>query len=198
MSDYTDRVRAFAQLNPDLYVPDTSDPVVFQAVARTVEADQAFSERVMYDLTLGENLRDVLRSPSDHKIPDRQRYAASRTAAVTGRVRAAQRAAAVGGLENGQRRWDVPPDPQLNPTDGRQEAFARLNPDFGVLPDSHDPQQHRFAQQRERALALGQRVVAAEQSGRERGESSDIFYIPRRLAREQPQAEPVRQQGVER
>jgi len=85
----------------------------------------------------------------------------------------------------------------------RQETFARLNPEFGVLPDSHDPAQHRFAQRRERALALGQRVAAAEQSGRERGESSDIFSFPclpttSRAAREQLRAEPARQRGVER
>src|SRR6266487_1364670 len=61
----------------------------------------------------------------------------------------------------------------------RQEAFAELNPDFGVLPDARDPAQHRFAQQRERALALGERVAAAELSGRERGEPSDIFSFPR-------------------
>ncbi len=60
----------------------------------------------------------------------------------------------------------------------RQEAFAQLNPDFGVLPDDRNAEQHRFAQQRERALALGERVAAAELSGRERGQPSDIFYFP--------------------
>jgi hypothetical protein len=40
--------------------------------------------------------------------------------------------------------------------------FALLNPDFGVLPSRTDPQQHRFAQGRERALALGSRVHLAE------------------------------------
>jgi hypothetical protein len=71
----------------------------------------------------------------------------------------------------------------------RQEAFAQLNPDFGVLPDSRDPGQHRFAQQRERALALGERVAAAELSGRERGEPSDIFYFPRLPATSRPPTE---------
>jgi hypothetical protein len=61
----------------------------------------------------------------------------------------------------------------------RQEAFAQLNPDFGVLPDSRDPHQHRFAHQRERALALGERVAAAEQAGQARGEPSDIVSFPR-------------------
>src|SRR6266566_7154584 len=71
----------------------------------------------------------------------------------------------------------------------RQETFTRLNPDFGVLPDSHDPDQHRFAQQRERALALGQRVAAAEQPARERGEPSATFQIAR---------PPAERQGAER
>ncbi len=173
MTDYTDRLRAFAQLNPGLYVPDTSDPVIFQAVARTIEDDHALSERVMYDLTLGENARDVLRSPYDRQVPDRQRYAATRMAAITGRAHAARQAARESAV---QREHD------------RQDTFARLNPDFGVLPDSHDPQQHRFAQQRERALALGQRVAAAEQPARERGEPSAIH-----VARP-----PAERQGAER
>jgi DICT domain-containing protein len=71
----------------------------------------------------------------------------------------------------------------------RQDAFAQLNPDFGVLPDSQDPEQHRFAQQRERALALGQRVTAAEQPVRERGEPSAPFHLAR---------PPAERQGAER
>jgi hypothetical protein len=43
-----------------------------------------------------------------------------------------------------------------------EERFARLNPKFGVLPSRTDPDQHRFAQGRERALALGTRVHLAE------------------------------------
>jgi hypothetical protein len=71
----------------------------------------------------------------------------------------------------------------------RQETFARLNPDFGVLPDSLDPEQHRFAQQRERALALGQRVATAEEPTRERGEQ----FAPLHIARP-----PAERQGAER
>jgi hypothetical protein len=174
MTDYTDLIRAFAHLNPDLYVPDTNDPVVFQAVARTLEDDQALGERVMYDLTLGENARDVLSSPHEPQVPDRQRYADSRTAAITGRAHAAQHNAR---------------DSAAQPEHDRQDVFTRLNPDFGVLPDSRDPEQHRFAQQRERALALGQRVAAAEQSAPERGEPSASV----RMARP-----PVERQGAER
>src|SRR5215217_696638 len=42
-----------------------------------------------------------------------------------------------------------------------ESAFARLNPDFGVLPDARDAGQHAFAQQREAALALGTRAAVA-------------------------------------
>jgi hypothetical protein len=42
-----------------------------------------------------------------------------------------------------------------------EETFTRVNPDFGVLPDSADPAQHAFAQQREAALALGTRAAVA-------------------------------------
>jgi hypothetical protein len=42
-----------------------------------------------------------------------------------------------------------------------EETFTRVNPEFGVLPDSADPSQHAFAQQREAALALGTRAAVA-------------------------------------
>jgi len=42
-----------------------------------------------------------------------------------------------------------------------EAAFTALNPDFGVLPDDRDPRQHRFAADREHALALGTRAVEA-------------------------------------
>ncbi len=41
----------------------------------------------------------------------------------------------------------------------QEEAFTQLNPDFGVLPDRRDPQQHQFAADREQALALGTRAA---------------------------------------
>jgi hypothetical protein len=42
-----------------------------------------------------------------------------------------------------------------------EDAFIRLNPDFGVLPDGRHAGQHAFAQQREAALALGVRAAVA-------------------------------------
>src|SRR5215211_4665569 len=42
-----------------------------------------------------------------------------------------------------------------------EAAFTALNPDFGVLPDDRDPRQHRFAADREQALALGTRAIEA-------------------------------------
>jgi hypothetical protein len=77
----------------------------------------------------------------------------------------------------------------------RQEAFAQLNPDFGVLPDSRDPYQHRFAHQRERALALGARVAVAEQSGQARGEPSDSVSFPRLQAPPHAPAERATDRG---
>jgi hypothetical protein len=44
-------------------------------------------------------------------------------------------------------------------TGSPDEWFADLNPDFGVLPDDRDPRQHRFAADREQALALGTRAI---------------------------------------
>jgi hypothetical protein len=43
-----------------------------------------------------------------------------------------------------------------------EAQFAALNPEFGVLPSRTHLDQHRFAQGRERALALGSRVHLAE------------------------------------
>jgi hypothetical protein len=43
-----------------------------------------------------------------------------------------------------------------------EARFTALNPEFGVLPSRTDPDQHRFAHRRERALALGTRVHLAE------------------------------------
>jgi hypothetical protein len=43
--------------------------------------------------------------------------------------------------------------------DRAEAAFTALNPDFGVLPDDRDPPQHRFAADREQALALGTRAT---------------------------------------
>jgi hypothetical protein len=42
-----------------------------------------------------------------------------------------------------------------------EDVFARLNPDFGVLPDARHAGQHAFAHQREAALALGTRTAVA-------------------------------------
>jgi hypothetical protein len=42
-----------------------------------------------------------------------------------------------------------------------EQAFSMLNPDFGVVVDRDDPDQQRFARQREAALALGVRAAAA-------------------------------------
>jgi hypothetical protein len=75
----------------------------------------------------------------------------------------------------------------------RLEArFAGLNPEFGVLPSRTDPQQHRFAQGRERALALGSRVHLAE--ARENTGSPELtaWQVRERALRAQRLAQPER------
>jgi hypothetical protein len=48
------------------------------------------------------------------------------------------------------------------PTRGdREQAFDRLNPEFGVSADPYNPYGQRAAQDREAALALGTRVAVA-------------------------------------
>ena len=73
-----------------------------------------------------------------------------------------------------------------------EERFAGLNPEFGVLPSRTDPQQHRFAQGRERALALGSRVHLAE--ARENSGSPELaaWMIRERALRAQRLAQPER------
>jgi len=70
--------------------------------------------------------------------------------------------------------------------------FAGLNPEFGVLPSRTDPQQHRFAQGRERALALGGRVHLAE--ARENSGSPELaaWMIRERALRARRLAQPER------
>jgi hypothetical protein len=82
-----------------------------------------------------------------------------------------------------------------------EERFAGLNPEFGVLPSRTDPQQHRFAHRRERALALGSRVHLAE--ARENTGSPELaaWMIRERALRAQRLAEverPVQPRSVER
>ena len=43
----------------------------------------------------------------------------------------------------------------------REQAFDRLNPDYGVPADTHNPDGHQALRDREAALALGTRVAVA-------------------------------------
>jgi hypothetical protein len=85
-------------------------------------------------------------------------------------------------------------------------AFDRLNPEFGVPADHHDPVGHRDVQQREAALALGPRVAVAAM--RENDRDPHIWLAGQdyrvadaaRAARQQPtraRRDPVRA-GAER
>jgi hypothetical protein len=84
-----------------------------------------------------------------------------------------------------------------------EARFAALNPEFGVLPSRTDPQQHRFAQRRERALALGSRVHLAEARENTASPEQAAWMIRERalragrLGRDQRPVERVRA-GVER
>ncbi len=62
--------------------------------------------------------------------------------------------------DHDHQQWTYDHHHQAHPSDPA-ERFAALNPDFAVLPDHDDPQQHRFAADREQALALGTRAVEA-------------------------------------
>jgi hypothetical protein len=55
-----------------------------------------------------------------------------------------------------QRTADTPPT-----TRDPEEAFDRLNPDYGVPADPHNPDGHQALRDREAALALGTRVAVA-------------------------------------
>jgi hypothetical protein len=79
--------------------------------------------------------------------------------------------------------------------------FARLNPEFGVLPSRTDRDQQRFAQGRERALSLGTRVHLAE--ARENTGSRELaaWEVRQRALRAGHRAQdqqPIRQASVER
>jgi hypothetical protein len=165
LAEQADAIEEFIGLNPSLSLLRASDPRDFAAGVRSMEADDALGERVTVELLLGENFRGIHHRLTPDDVPDPERDRTVRMDTLRERAQAAQH------------------------DHDRQAAFAQLNPDFGVLPDARHPQQHRFAQQRERALALGERVAAAEQSGPERGEPSDIVSFPRLPATPQATAE---------
>jgi hypothetical protein len=82
-----------------------------------------------------------------------------------------------------------------------EERFAHLNPQFGVLPSRTDRDQQRFAQGRERALALGTRVHLAE--ARENTSSRELaaWEIRQRALRaghRTQDQQPIRRASIER
>jgi hypothetical protein len=75
-------------------------------------------------------------------------------------------------LDHASPTWDldgISPHPTLQqrtadaqpPTRDLEQAFDRLNPDYGVPADTHNPYGHQAIQDREAALALGTRVAVA-------------------------------------
>jgi hypothetical protein len=75
-------------------------------------------------------------------------------------------------LDQASPSWDrdaISPHPALQqrtadaqPTSrDREQAFDRLNPDYGVPADTHNPSGHQALRDREAALSLGTRVAVA-------------------------------------
>jgi hypothetical protein len=82
-----------------------------------------------------------------------------------------------------------------------EERFAWLNPEFGVLPSRTDPAQHRFAQRRERALALGSRVhlaEARENTGSRELAAWEIRQRALRAGHRTQDQQPISQRSIER
>jgi hypothetical protein len=50
---------------------------------------------------------------------------------------------------------------EAQPSRDLEQAFDRLNPDYGVPADTHNPYGHQALRDREAALALGTRVAVA-------------------------------------
>ena len=120
MSDYTQRVREFAQLNPGLWVAEHSSPEEFTRIARLLEHEQALGFQVTESLRLGENVRDP------H----------SAMAAVAERARVARRLAAERGnglavqIERAERGFGLDPttpDPGHHHQGLRQRIAARTH-----------------------------------------------------------------------
>src|SRR5215218_1358123 len=81
-----------------------------------------------------------------------------------------------------------------------EDAFVRLNPDFGVLPDARHVGQHAFAQQREAALALGTRaaVAAIDEAHPDREQRQAAITARARTGARQGRADRLRQARQDR
>jgi hypothetical protein len=62
-------------------------------------------------------------------------------------------------LDHRDRSYDHPHPSPVRQAEQAERAFDRLNPDYGVPADQHNPDGQRAVQQREAALALGVRVA---------------------------------------
>ena len=82
-----------------------------------------------------------------------------------------------------------------------EERFSRLNPEFGVLPSRTNRDQQRFAQGRERALALGTRVHRAETRENSGSREQAAWEVRERALRARHRAgdqQPIQRPAVER
>jgi hypothetical protein len=64
---------------------------------------------------------------------------------------------------------------ETQPTRDREQAFDRLNPDYGVPADTHNPYGREAVRDREAALALGTRVTVAASRENDR---NPVIWLP--------------------
>ena len=94
-----------------------------------------------------------------------------------------------------------PPITQAQATRGPEQAFDRLNPEFGVPADPHNPYGRQAVWDREAALALGTRVAVATS---QENDPNPVMWLAGQDYRAadatpQPRAQTIRQrQGPER
>jgi hypothetical protein len=158
VSDYPQQLRRFVQLNPAMGTPDPlpSSLARYWASDRDVTGELLQEQEVRAEqapLTHGPTGRAVRRIDEEQAALS-QRVTTSLDRENTGPL--SKRHAII------QRRGDHAEQRGQAREARLEERFAALNPEFSVLPSRTDPQQHRFAQGRERALALGTRVHLAE------------------------------------
>ncbi len=158
MSDYTQQLREFAQLNPAM---GTLDPLP-SSLARYWASDRDVTGELIQEQDIRAEQTPLTQGPTGRAVSRADEEQAALSQRVTDSLYrentgpASKRHAII------QRRGDQAEQRGEAHEARLEERFARLNPEFGVLPSRTDPQQHRFAHGRERALALGSRVHLAE------------------------------------
>jgi hypothetical protein len=158
VSDYTRQLREFAQLNSAMGTLDSLP----SSLARYWALDRDVTGELIQEQEIRAEQAPLTRGPTGRAVSRVEEEQAALSQRVTDLLcrentgPTSKRQAVI------QRRGDQAEQRGEAREARLEERFARLNPEFGVLPSRTDPQQHRFAQGRERALALGSRVHLAE------------------------------------